>query len=129
MTEEPRPLVIDERTGQIVDMNPEDLQATQRAMGPDEPDHPGGFDFDYNEPPPQPEIRINRGDGLRGYPFVRQPNQGGGLPPAGGGGGGPPPVGGGGGPPPGGGGGPPPPAPAQATDKFIGNPPSPFNGD
>ncbi|KAF8268828.1 hypothetical protein EI94DRAFT_1799945 [Lactarius quietus] len=40
--EEPTPLVIDERTGHIVEMHPEDVQAARRAMGPDKPDlsHP-----------------------------------------------------------------------------------------
>lgn len=64
LVEEPTPLVIDERTGHVVDMNPADLQAARRAMGPDEPDQPGGFDFDYNEPPPQAFEHINRGDGI-----------------------------------------------------------------
>ncbi|KAF8267509.1 hypothetical protein EI94DRAFT_1801579 [Lactarius quietus] len=83
--EEPTPLVIDERTGHVVNMNPEDIQAARRAMGPDEPDQPGGFDFDYNEPPPRPFEQIGRA--------YRQQNQGGPPPPGG------PPMGGGGPPP------------------------------
>ena len=67
--EEPTPLVIDERTGHVVNMDPEDIQAARRAMGPDEPDQPGGFDFDYNEPPPRPYEQINKSD-------TGQPNQG-----------------------------------------------------
>ncbi|KAF8259166.1 hypothetical protein EI94DRAFT_1813809 [Lactarius quietus] len=116
----PPRLVINEQTGHVQQLQPEDMEAVNRAMGPDVPDAPSiheGPDMFY-------EFRLNRNrvpsPDNRPFPPLRRPPGGG--PP----GGGPP----GGGPP---GGGTPAggiqQAPQGGNDKFIGNPPPTFTGN
>ncbi|KAF8269518.1 hypothetical protein EI94DRAFT_1799068 [Lactarius quietus] len=128
----PPRLVINEQTGHVQQIQPEDMEAVNRAMGPDVPDAPSipeGTEMFY-------EFRLNRNrvpsPENRPFPPRREPAGGGppngGWPQGGGGGGGPPPAGPPGGPPPAG----PPGGPAianqQGNDKFIGNPPPTFTG-